>query len=59
MSAQELDEWLKSESSTSSGWEKSDGSGETVGHDSVWRLLVLRRPRQVLTDCRVARSLKS
>lgn len=33
MSASELESWLKEEDSTSSGWSKDDGSGETVGHD--------------------------
>jgi hypothetical protein len=33
MSASELEEWLKEESSTSSGWAKDDGSGETIGHE--------------------------
>jgi hypothetical protein len=34
MTAPELTEWLKSESSTSSGWSKDDGSGESIGHES-------------------------
>ncbi|KAE8444134.1 hypothetical protein EG329_000822 [Mollisiaceae sp. DMI_Dod_QoI] len=34
MSAAELSQWLKSPDSTSSGWSKDDGSGETIGHDS-------------------------
>jgi len=33
MTASELEEWLKEESSTSSGWSKDDGSGETIGHE--------------------------
>lgn len=33
MTASELKEWLKGGDSTSSGWSKEDGSGETVGHD--------------------------
>ena len=33
MSSEELEDWLKSEGSTSSGWNKDDGSGETIGHD--------------------------
>ena len=32
MTADELEEWLKGESSTGSGWSKDDGAGETVGH---------------------------
>ncbi|KAJ9130846.1 hypothetical protein NKR19_g9729 [Coniochaeta hoffmannii] len=34
MSKQELEDWLQTEDSTSSGWSKNDGSGESVGHDS-------------------------
>ncbi|OAL06938.1 hypothetical protein IQ06DRAFT_341725 [Phaeosphaeriaceae sp. SRC1lsM3a] len=34
MSASELKDWLSQEESASSGWSKSDGSGETVGHGS-------------------------
>ncbi|EPE24731.1 hypothetical protein GLAREA_08584 [Glarea lozoyensis ATCC 20868] len=34
MTAPELKSWLKSGSSTSSGWTKDDGSGESVGHES-------------------------
>ncbi|MCJ1352828.1 MAG: hypothetical protein MMC33_002812 [Icmadophila ericetorum] len=34
MSSDELEEWLKEESSTSSGWSKDDGSSETIGHES-------------------------
>ncbi|PMD16351.1 hypothetical protein NA56DRAFT_708905 [Hyaloscypha hepaticicola] len=33
MSASDLETWLKSEDSTSSGWSKEDGS-ETIGHES-------------------------
>jgi len=33
MSATELEEWLKGEDSSSSGWSKDDGSGETIGHE--------------------------
>ena len=33
MTAQELKDWLSQEDSTSSGWSKDDGSGETVGHE--------------------------
>ncbi|KAH7336637.1 hypothetical protein BKA65DRAFT_596591 [Rhexocercosporidium sp. MPI-PUGE-AT-0058] len=34
MTAAELEKWLEGEDSTSSGWRKDDGSGETIGHDS-------------------------
>lgn len=33
MSASDLEGWLKGESSESAGWSKSDGSGETIGHE--------------------------
>lgn len=33
MSASELESWLKQEDSTSSGWSKDDGSGESIGHE--------------------------
>jgi hypothetical protein len=31
MSAKELEDWLKTENSTELGWQKDDGSGETIG----------------------------
>ncbi|KAK1770381.1 hypothetical protein QBC33DRAFT_264642 [Phialemonium atrogriseum] len=34
MTSQELEDWLKTNESTSSGWSKDDGSGETIGHES-------------------------
>ncbi|KAI9720006.1 MAG: hypothetical protein M1812_003131 [Candelaria pacifica] len=34
MTAEELTAWLKGDASTSSGWTKDDGSGESVGHES-------------------------
>lgn len=33
MSASDLKSWLKEESSEDAGWSKSDGSGETIGHE--------------------------
>lgn len=33
MSASDLEDWLESEASESAGWRKSDGSGETIGHE--------------------------
>ncbi|KAG8951076.1 hypothetical protein FRC03_012644 [Tulasnella sp. 419] len=33
MSAEELTEWLESDASRQAGWQKDDGSGETIGHD--------------------------
>lgn len=33
MSASDLESWLKEESSESAGWNKEDGSGETIGHE--------------------------
>ena len=32
MTVSELEEWLKQEQSETSGWDKGDGSGETIGH---------------------------
>ncbi|TVY38812.1 hypothetical protein LOCC1_G005778 [Lachnellula occidentalis] len=37
MTPSDLETWLGTTDSTSSGWVKSDGSGETVGHDSTPR----------------------
>ncbi|PIA92827.1 hypothetical protein CB0940_04203 [Cercospora beticola] len=34
MSAKDLQDWLGSEESTGAGWDKDDGSGETIGHES-------------------------
>lgn len=34
MTASELDKWLESDDSTSAGWTKDGGEGESVGHDS-------------------------
>ncbi|KAJ4419056.1 hypothetical protein N0V82_005179 [Gnomoniopsis sp. IMI 355080] len=34
MTASELEKWLKSDDSTSAGWSKDGGDGESVGHDS-------------------------
>ncbi|KAK7743947.1 hypothetical protein SLS62_010409 [Diatrype stigma] len=39
MSASDLEEWLKGESSESAGWGKSDGSGETIGHESGRKII--------------------
>ncbi|TFB07503.1 hypothetical protein CCMA1212_000633 [Trichoderma ghanense] len=39
MTAQELKQWLKGDDSTSAGWSKDDGSGESVGHDSGRRIV--------------------
>lgn len=33
MTAEELKDWLGKEESAGAGWSKSDGSGETVGHE--------------------------
>ena len=44
MDASELEKWLKEEDSTGSGWSKSDGSGETVGHERyVYNVAVVFR----------------
>ncbi|KAK5071833.1 hypothetical protein LTS08_001072 [Lithohypha guttulata] len=34
MTAEELEEWLKGDKSQGTGWSKSDGSGESIGHES-------------------------
>ena len=34
MTVDELEEWLQTEDSQSTGWSKDDGSGESVGHES-------------------------
>ncbi|ERF70153.1 hypothetical protein EPUS_00340 [Endocarpon pusillum Z07020] len=39
MTADELEAWLKEEQSESSGWSKSDGSGETIGHESGRKII--------------------
>ncbi|MCJ1252725.1 hypothetical protein MMC24_000531 [Lignoscripta atroalba] len=39
MSAAELEEWLKGESSQGAGWSKSDGSTETIGHESGRKII--------------------
>jgi hypothetical protein len=39
MTSSELEAWLKEESSTSSGWSKDDGSGETIGHESGGKIV--------------------
>lgn len=40
MTADELEKWLKSDKSKESGWSKSDGSGESIGHER-WAFAVL------------------
>ncbi|KAM3419921.1 hypothetical protein BST61_g3241 [Cercospora zeina] len=44
MSASELQDWLGSEESTGAGWDKDDGSGETIGHESGRKIV------QILKD---------
>ncbi|KAJ9651926.1 hypothetical protein H2198_008822 [Neophaeococcomyces mojaviensis] len=34
MTAEELEKWLKGSASKDTGWSKSDGSGESIGHES-------------------------
>lgn len=33
MTAEELEKWLKGSASKDTGWSKSDGSGESIGHE--------------------------
>ena len=50
MTPRELEEWLQSEESQSVG-QKSDGSGESTGHESGRRIVELLRTKQAdLTD---------
>lgn len=37
MTADELKEWLSGSDSKDSGWSKDDGSGESVGHEVLFR----------------------
>ncbi|KAI2625322.1 hypothetical protein GGS26DRAFT_197563 [Hypomontagnella submonticulosa] len=39
MSASDLETWLKEGASESAGWSKSDGSGETIGHESGRKII--------------------
>ncbi|KAI4235060.1 MAG: hypothetical protein LQ349_003408 [Xanthoria aureola] len=39
MTSSELKEWLMEGQSESSGWDKGDGSGETVGHESGRKII--------------------
>ncbi|TVY34194.1 hypothetical protein LSUB1_G007168 [Lachnellula subtilissima] len=39
MTPSDLQTWLESPESTSSGWAKEDGSGETIGHDSGRKII--------------------
>ncbi|KAK3947949.1 hypothetical protein QBC32DRAFT_352746 [Pseudoneurospora amorphoporcata] len=44
MDPDELEDWLETEASTSSGWTKDDRSGESVGHESGRKIVdILRR----------------
>ncbi|KAI1449601.1 hypothetical protein F5Y02DRAFT_428862 [Annulohypoxylon stygium] len=48
MSASDLETWLKEELSESAGWSKSDGSGETIGHESGRKIIEIlkKNPRK-------------
>ncbi|SPO23929.1 uncharacterized protein UTRI_03537_B [Ustilago trichophora] len=44
MTASELEKWLKSDDSTSSGWTNGNSGGETVGHNSGTKIVdILKR----------------
>ncbi|RYP55628.1 hypothetical protein DL769_010096 [Monosporascus sp. CRB-8-3] len=43
MSADDLEDWLKGQSSETAGSSKDDGSGETVGHESGRKILDILR----------------
>ena len=46
MTADELKDWLGKDESAGAGWSKSDGSGETVGHDRY----VHQKPLETLSS---------
>ncbi|KAI2473488.1 hypothetical protein F4781DRAFT_193172 [Annulohypoxylon bovei var. microspora] len=48
MSASDLETWLKDGASESAGWSKSDGSGETIGHESGRKIIAIlkKNPRK-------------
>lgn len=39
MTPQELKDWLGSDESAGAGWDKDDGSGETIGHESGRKII--------------------
>jgi hypothetical protein len=41
--AQELEAFLKTGDSTSTGWSKDDGSGESIGHESGRKIVEILR----------------
>nr|POF19974.1 hypothetical protein CFP56_52223 [Quercus suber] len=41
MSASELKDWLGSDESAGAGWDKDDGSGETIGHESGRKIIAI------------------
>jgi len=43
MRADDLGEWLNGRASAESGWQKNDGNGETVGHESGRRIVNILR----------------
>lgn len=43
MTPSELEDWLKTEDSTSSGWSKDDGSCESIGHDSGRKIVEIMK----------------
>ncbi|KAK0626398.1 hypothetical protein B0T14DRAFT_102456 [Immersiella caudata] len=43
MTPDDLEEWLETDASTGSGWQKGDGSGESVGHESGRRIVEILR----------------
>jgi hypothetical protein len=61
MTAEELEKWLKGSSSKESGWSKSDGSGESVGHERYrhcFCLLPMHRPDNPIVAGRSSRFSK-
>jgi len=53
MTADELEAFLKTEGSESTGWSKDDGSGESVGHESGRKIvdILKRNPTKVGRGC--------
>jgi hypothetical protein len=58
MTADEIEEFLKTDASEGAGWGKGDGSGESVGHESGRKIvdILKRNPNKV---CPVNQSMAS
>ena len=59
MTADELEEWLKSDQSNSAGWTRSDSKkGETVGHESGRIIVEILRTEGSYSEDQVAHMRK-